>query len=722
MNTQDRDVMRAADTAIEPRADQIMPSAHGIALQQHQLIAGLLPAPHSAITYYPGRKGLAERAVTGIAQGVLDYKAVLITPMIAPLVEGVACALHYAPHSALVGGAMVGVGSLGGFFSGIAALAHIANPPSPHHVGTHAAGHAGKIIATAFGVFLAAIADGVTTWLGPFAGGSWAAGMTAVAGAVVAHGLSIREHNSHKHIRDTDRIRAVAELAAATSQPTAMWAPPPTPANHHPLSQQVLYAMALAGYPGGSIDAMPVVVSPDKWSVTVNLPDGIGRAKVLAKRDDMASTLKVVGGGLTLAPGAGEHQIVFNVNNTPLAQLPAPAAHPMVGIESGEAVSIWDPVSIGIDDDALPVRVQLAGRPGIFIAGSPGSGKSNATAEVVCTVVRAVDCDLWTIDGSGRELVIFDAVAAAHSRFSMDDALDMLAALQEEINRRGDLLAEYRATELTRELAHQQNLNCIAYVIGELAYYTADDSEPKKTKEFNSRLRDIVSRGRACGVFGIFDTQKPEDRTVPSAIRDMVPLKLALKCETEEQVVTILGRGMQKSCPAHLLPVDEEGKSLGFGYLKGVPGRAPFRLRTHLITPEERYAIVDAHAPVAADAPPDGPGGGIDDENEEPRVIPYLGTHLGVVRSPRYPDGKRVDDNYVALWNALDNFVDGFTYNDVGELGILGGRSGIQRPMDTWRSRGFLVKVGTRPGSIGPVAVVWRKATADEFEKEEMAG
>ena len=469
------DVMPRHEGPIEPGPGQIFPSTHHIALRQQGMLEALLPAPHSAVTLHGTGPSLAERAVQGVVDGALAYKGVLVAPLIAAVVEIAGGALHYAPHAPLVGGTLI-LGSLAvGAVAGIASLAHITNPPSPHHIATHHAGHAGKIIATAFGMFVGGVALGLTTWLGLLSGGAAAGGILATIGVGVAIGVRIHEAQPQKQIRDTDRIRAVAELAAATTvNGQQLYAPPPTPANHHPLSQQVLYALSLAGFPGASVDGMPVVVNPDKWSVTVNLPDGVGPAKVIAKRDDLSSTLKVVAGGLTLTR-ADDHQVTFAVNNVAVADLPPAGAHPILELEPSATVSVWDPFHFGIDDEGRPVRTMLAGRAGILIAGSPGSGKSNATAQVVCTVVRAPDCELWTIDGSGRELVIFDKVARYHSRFDLDEAIDLLSLLREELERRGEILADYGATEFTREIAQETGTKAIAYVIGELAFYTADD-------------------------------------------------------------------------------------------------------------------------------------------------------------------------------------------------------------------------------------------------------
>lgn len=684
-----------------------------IASRQADMIEALLPLPRSAVQYRPPRTPLLQRLAEGAADGLVAYKGVLVTPLATAAVQGAATLTHYSPHHVLVGSLSLATAAVLGAATGLASLAHITNETPPHQIATERAGHAGKIIATAFGLLLAVADYGVATLAGPLSGVSWGAAVLATLGFGGALASWIHDNQVAGYARETHRIGEVADLALAarTVQPL-----PPTPpldgGNVHPVGQFVLSVLAAKGVHGASVDGLPVVLGPGRWTATINHP-GVDARRIIGRVDEFASALQVVRGGLRITKGAGAHQSVWTVNNVAVADLEPAAAHPITELEPTATLSVWDGVHLADDDYGNPVNLRLAGRAGIFIAGAPGSGKSNGVAAVTCTAVAARDAELWTIDGAGRELAMFDPVARFHSRFDMDEAIDLLSLLREEMIRRSEILAELGVTEFTREIAHEQGIKVIFYVIGEVSHYTANDTEPKAKRKFNSLLADITPRGRANAMVAVLDSQKPEDRLIPSAIRDQIPLKLALKCETTEQVDTILGRGMHKLCPAQELPLDEEGKSLGFGYLKGVPGREPFRVRTRWLPAEERKAIIQARIDRPADTPPDGPGGGYRDGFGPAPV--WQGTHLRPVSSPRFPDGERVDDNYSALWLALDRFPEGFTYNEVGSLGILNGRSGVQRPLDNWARSGYIVKIGERTGAPGQAPSVWRKVSAQEF-------
>jgi len=683
--------------------------------RQADMIEALLPLPRSAVTYRQPREPILRRLVDAAVEGLLAYKSLLLTPLAAAAVQGAATLTHYSSHHTLIALGAIGVATAAGAVTTLASLAHITNETPPHQIATERAGHAGKIIATAFGFFIAVLDYGVATLAGPANGLSWGAAVLATLGFGGALASWIHEGRVEDYARQTHRIAEVADLAVAsrTVQPL-----PPTPPLDgmaaHPIGQYILWALTRQGVHRATVDGAPTVLGPGRWTATINHP-GVAARRVIGMVDALASELQVVRGGLRITRGAAEHQTVWTVNNVALRDLEPPGTHPVL---DAPAVSIWDPVRLGLDDQDKPIEVVLAGTNGIFVAGNPRMGKSNVQAAIACAAVRAHDARLLTIDASERELAIFEEVADRHAGADIRTANAILAELQAEITEIGALLTDARANELTRELAEELGIECACLVIDELAYFTTHENK-KAAAEFCTRLRDIVSRGGACGRFAILATQKPEDRVVPSAIRDLQHLKLALACETPEQADTILGRGLHKLCPAHELTFADKG----VGYIKGLTDREPCRIRTHKVSVEERYAVVDAALPGFTPRPPRGPDGG----GEEPQDEVPSGAFRGGLRlvTP-YPDGEEPGENYAALWMALDRFgEDGFTRNEAGalasELGILNGRSGVQRPIDNWARSGYLTQIGVRSGTPGVSPVVWRKVTAEEFKAARRA-
>jgi S-DNA-T family DNA segregation ATPase FtsK/SpoIIIE len=69
----------------------------------------------------------------------------------------------------------------------------------------------------------------------------------------------------------------------------------------------------------------------------------------------------------------------------------------------GPALSIFDPVFIGIDEFGHPVKVPLIER-NMLIGGEPGSGKSALLNVVVAHAALSLDCRLVLLDGKQVEL------------------------------------------------------------------------------------------------------------------------------------------------------------------------------------------------------------------------------------------------------------------------------------------------------------------------------
>lgn len=707
------DVMHVEETREYLPAHRMQALPGHLASRQADMIEALLGLPPSAVQYRPPREPALKRLGDAAVDGLLAYKALLLTPLATAAVQGAGTLTHFSSHHGVVGWISLASGVLAGAIATVASLAHITNETSPHQIATQRAGHVGKILATAFGVFVFALDYGVATLAGPFSGTSWAAAVLATLGFGGAFASWIHDNRVGEYARVTHRIGEAADLAMASR--TVLPLPPLPPldgGNSHPLSQQVLVMLSGKGVRGASVDGMPAIASAHRWALTVNHP-GTETRRIIARTDEFASALKLNAGALRITKGARADQTVWTVNNVPIADLQPPGAHPV--LEAAE-VSIWDPVRLGLDDEDKPVEVVLAGTPGLFVAGNPRMGKSNVQAAIACAVVRASDARLRTIDASERELAIFEEVSDRHVGADIKRANRVLAELQAEITERGQLLKDARANELTRDIARELDLDCICLQIDELAFFTSHDNK-KAAEEFRARLRDIVSRGGACGVFTVLATQKPEAEVVPSAVRDLLHLKLALFCYTAEQVDTILGRGMHKQCPAHELTFADKG----VGYLKGLPERGPLRIRTHKVSVEERYAVVDAAAPTFTPTPPRGPGGGGEEPEDDASAAVYGGLRL----VETYPDGEEVGENYAGLWMALDRFPDGFTYNEIGALAdsldLLKGRPGVQRPLDNWGRSGYIVKIGERRGAPGKAPAVWRKVTREEFKAARRA-
>src|SRR6266545_1562056 len=118
----------------------------------------------------------------------------------------------------------------------------------------------------------------------------------------------------------------------------------------------------------------------------------------------------------------------FTFRRDPRRKPGTPPRHP-------GALSIYDPVYLGVDDRGRPVRVTLMYR-NILIGGEPGSGKSVAQSNIVSHAALCDDVDLILIDGKLVELLPYAPIAKEFVGNDIRKALAVLRAVQADMDAR----------------------------------------------------------------------------------------------------------------------------------------------------------------------------------------------------------------------------------------------------------------------------------------------
>jgi S-DNA-T family DNA segregation ATPase FtsK/SpoIIIE len=144
---------------------------------------------------------------------------------------------------------------------------------------------------------------------------------------------------------------------------------------------------------------------------------------------------------------------------------------------------------------------------------------------------------LWLLDGKMVELAVWEGCAHRFVGADVVEAIDVLKELVGVVDERLAALKERRK----RKVERGDGLALHVVVVDELAYYCR---KPRPHgPEFSALLTDLVSRGRAAGVIVIAATQKPSHDTIPTALRDVIGFRWALRCSTRDASDTILGAG-----------------------------------------------------------------------------------------------------------------------------------------------------------------------------------
>ncbi|WP_276938758.1 FtsK/SpoIIIE domain-containing protein [Ferrimicrobium acidiphilum] len=227
---------------------------------------------------------------------------------------------------------------------------------------------------------------------------------------------------------------------------------------------------------------------------------------------------------------------------------------------TAEMVSAWDPISLGIDEEGEEVSVSLV-EHNLLGGGEPGSGKSGLINTMLASLVMDPAAELYLFDPKEVELAPWRSCAKSFVGGDMDEAIRTLEQLQATMEYRYALLANLGARKFERHHGH----GLIVVVIDELPYYVAN-SDVRSSRDFASRLRDLIARGRAAGIVVIAAAQKPSADTVPSFIRDLIGLRVAFRCSTREASDTILGGGWAtQGFSATSIPMGQRGVGLLLG-------------------------------------------------------------------------------------------------------------------------------------------------------------
>jgi DNA segregation ATPase FtsK/SpoIIIE-like protein len=285
---------------------------------------------------------------------------------------------------------------------------------------------------------------------------------------------------------------------------------------------------------------------------------------------------------------------------------------PWPAVES-QALSLWEPIPVGVDEHGEFVSMQLVER-NVLVGGEPGAGKSVALSLLVAAGALDPDTQVWLLDGKLVELAAWAPIAERIVGPDVDQAVELLRALQREMEER---YRELLALGL-RKVRREDGLALHLVVVDELALYLSAPDK-KLRQEFAELLRDLVARGRAAGVIVLAATQKPGADVVPTALRDLFGFRLALRCNTPQASDTILGQGWASSgVDASSVP----GGQRGLGYLLAEEER-PERIKTFHLTDTEIGAIVERATAHRADAWLAGAGAGRGrghDRRERPRT------------------------------------------------------------------------------------------------------
>lgn len=441
-------------------------------------------------------------------------------------------------------------------------------------------------------------------------------------------------------------------------------------------------------------DVSRILFTDTGWTAAVTLPPGKNTSAeaVIAKQTQLEANLDLPG-KLRLAVGAQANQLIVRMQtNDPLADTvawPGPAI-----------TSVEQSLPIGIYPDGTPILVDLvAGH--VLIAGGTDMGKSGVINCVIGNLAACADAEVLGIDMKPGALELGpwrrNMLALADDA---DGARQVLTMVKAEMIRRGRYLSTLRGPngEPVRKWTSEHGPYWIL-VVDELAELL------RQAPDVASELVTINQVARAMGIRVIAATQSPSEQAFGGKgtdARQQYSTRIGLPVFETEPINMIFGRGAYGR-GWRLDWLDLPGKVMVSSrrYEKPREGRCFYVTDGDIVVVSREHARYDE----TANAEPARPHPRPEDDPEPPTPPQGGGGPRGgrpVLRAvPTFPDGSRIPDNRLPLWQALEKAgPEGLTKPEAVRRGICNHHTSIGPWLSQWVGQGWLQETDKRDRAV----------------------
>ena len=278
-------------------------------------------------------------------------------------------------------------------------------------------------------------------------------------------------------------------------------------------------------------------------------------------------------------------------------KLPGPA--PGI-IPAGPALSMFDPIYVGIDEYGQPVWIRIIYK-NLLAAGEPGGGKSGLLNIFAAHAALSADSRLVLFDGKIVELGYFEDIADEFVGPDLDHAIITLLRLQKVMDNR---YAWLRANQ-RRKIEPGDGITVITSIFDEIALYSATLGTEIQQRQFITLFRDLVARGRAAAMPVVAATQRPSVDIIPKSLRDLFGYRAAFRCTSTGSSDIILGDGWSGT---GFSATDIHPLNQGEAFLIA-EGGTPKRIKVAYLSDADILALAGHAATIRQANPPATPAG-----------------------------------------------------------------------------------------------------------------
>jgi S-DNA-T family DNA segregation ATPase FtsK/SpoIIIE len=312
----------------------------------------------------------------------------------------------------------------------------------------------------------------------------------------------------------------------------------------------------------------------------VDLPYGVTASEVIAKRDKLASAMRLPLDQVWPEPVSGSHtgRLALWVGFQPASQMRQP---PWPLLKPGATVDVFKPFPFATTPRMNVVEALLMSRNWLF-GGQPGSGKTFALRllALAASLDPRTELRIYELKGVG-DFKHLEPVATEYGNGFDDDTLaacaKMIGWLYEECQRRSNRIEHYAGlgkapeNKVTPELASLKGsgLHPLVVVLDELQELMLSPHG----KQAGAILEKVIKLGRALGVVLLIGTQIPDKDSLPTGITRNVNTRFCLSVADQTANDMILGTSQYKlGFRATVFkpgPPDQGGEA-GWGILRGI--------------------------------------------------------------------------------------------------------------------------------------------------------
>ncbi|MFC9822098.1 cell division protein FtsK [Streptomyces erythrochromogenes] len=289
------------------------------------------------------------------------------------------------------------------------------------------------------------------------------------------------------------------------------------------------------------------------YRADLDLPYGVTPEDIMEARKPLASGLRRKVGCVWPAPDPTEHEgrLILWVGDKPMNETTKPA-WPL--LKSGQ-VDLFKPVVFGNDQRMRDVSVTLM-FASVVVGSIPRMGKTFLMRLFLLIAALDPRAELHAFDFKGTG--DFGALEPVCHRYrageegeDIEYVVQALRELKDELRRRAKVIkslprSRCPQSKVTPELASDKTLGLHPIVIA-LDECQVPFEHDKYGQEIEDICADITKRGPALGMVGMFGTQRPDAKSLPTNISANAVLRFALKVMGQPANDMILGTSMYKA-------------------------------------------------------------------------------------------------------------------------------------------------------------------------------